>query len=176
MKIAIDIGHTTGRFQPDGTDEHELATSISVHLFKLLTNKKHEAYLVDFPEMKNGPELVAAANRINAIAPDLCVSIHCDWGSPAARGAHVIYYPSSKKGKAVAENVAKHITELMPGRSEKTVARNNLYILSHTKCPAILVECGFMSNRDDAFMQKHSPNMIAQTIAQGIEDSVDTLR
>ena len=65
-------------------------------------------------------------------------------------GAQVLYsaYPGGEKlGKLCHTNL---ITYLDPSnRRVAEPASKGLYITAHAKCPAILVECGFMSNPGD---------------------------
>ena len=48
----------------------------------------------------------------------------------------------------------------------------NLFVLRNTKMPAVLVECGFITNPGDA--QKLSDSSYQNKIAQAIADSVGT--
>jgi N-acetylmuramoyl-L-alanine amidase len=58
------------------------------------------------------------------------------------------------------------------GISSNGVKKADYRVLTHTKCPAVLVELGYMSNRWEAKqlnnndMQRH----LAQAVAEGITD------
>jgi N-acetylmuramoyl-L-alanine amidase len=59
---------------------------------------------------------------------------------------------------------------IMPGRANRTVRRGDLYVLNNTRCPAVLVECGFLTNSRDADMLRHEAYRIARAIAAGVAD------
>ena len=66
-----------------------------------------------------------------------------------ACGIETYYYGGSAAGKALAEKVTKAAEKYSPVyahrlRGEKV--GSHLYVLRHTKAPAILVECEFLSN------------------------------
>lgn len=171
--IAIDVGHAraTGA-RGNGLEEHEVCTRIAEALRAELVAHGYEVCVVDFPGLSNGADLVATAKAVNAAGADLSVSLHCDASDNAgAKGAHVIY--TSKRGGKCAEQIAKHLCALMPGRANRTVQRGNLYVLNNTKCPAVLCECGFITNKEDAYMQRHGVQTIALAIAQGVREYME---
>lgn len=175
MKIAIDIGHAnaTGA-SGNGLQEHETSAALARLLSIYLANS-HEVDIIDFPNLSNSADLAAAVKEINAGKYDLAVSLHCDHAdSPVPRGAHVCYV--SERGKAYAVAVASHLCPVMPGRADLIVRRPGLYFLKSTNCPAILVECGFISNPSDAAMLAHEPNRIARAIAAGILEAASLSR
>lgn len=175
-KVAIDIGHARGTGSSgNGLQEHEVCTRIAAELLHELGAAGIIADVVDFPGLSNGADLVKTAEAINSGGFDMSVSLHCDAASnSSAKGAHVIY--TSAKGKTIAEQIAKHICPLMPGRANKTVKRGNLYILNNTRCPAVLVECGFVTNREDADMLKNGTGAIARAISEGVRDALPLIR
>lgn len=171
-KVAIDIGHARGTGSAgNGLQEHEVCVKIAAQLMHELGAAGILADVVDFPGLSNGADLVKTAAAINAGGFDLSVSLHCDAAAnSSAKGAHVIY--TSAKGKIIAEQIAKHLCPLLPGRANKTVKRGNLYILNNTRCPAVLVECGFVTNREDADMLKNGTGAIARAISVGVRDAL----
>lgn len=170
-KIAIDIGHAykTGA-RGNGYDEHEmcaiLAKAVKASLEKFKT-QTFTADIIDFPGKSNTGDLTATVSAINAGGYDASVSLHMDAAStPNAHGAHVCYI--SAKGKKLAEEIALRLCPQMPGRANKTVKRDNLYVLKHTKPVAVLVECGFITNPGDAKWVAENPDKVALPIALGI--------
>lgn len=175
-RVALDIGHARGTgASGNGLKEHEVCTRVAALLMHELAAHKIVADVVDFPERSNSADLAATAKAINAGDFDLSVSLHCDASSNAlAKGAHVIY--TSEKGRIVAGQIAKHLCPLMPGRANRTVKRGDLYILNNTRCPAVLVECGFVTNREDADMLTNGVGAIAHSISVGIREALPLLK
>lgn len=170
MKIAIDIGHTNGTGATgNGLQEHEVATKIAKALQVDLAAMKHTVDIIDFPTMGNDAELRKVAQTTNSRDYDILLSIHCDCSdNAAARGAHATYVSSA--GKQLATCIDRHLGELMPGRAEGVVLRTGLYILKHTRAIASLIECGFLSNYDDARKLDKDADAIADAIADGVRD------
>ena len=170
MKVAIDIGHArmTGA-RGNGQEEHAVCADIAAELAHELASKGHVCHLVDFPDMSNRDDLVATVREINNIKPDISISLHCDASdNPAARGAHVCYV--SAAGRRLAEAIAEPLCALLPGRAQRVVRRGDLYVLRHTVCPAVLVECGFITHAFDCHIVTQRTEAVADAIAQGVVD------
>ena len=56
------------------------------------------------------------------------------------------------------------------GKGRVAKANDNYYILLNVKCPAVIVECGFLSNREEArkLSEEEYQNRVAKAIAEGI--------
>lgn len=169
-RIAIDIGHARGTGAAgNGLQEHEVCAEIAEYLRAFLETRGVSASVIDYPTETNSADLIATVREVNAGGYALSVSLHCDCSANgSARGAHCIYV--SVNGGRCAEKIAKHLCPIMPGRANRTVKRGNLYVLNNTRCPAVLVECGFLSNSRDADMLKHEKHRIAMAIGRGVID------
>lgn len=192
-RIAIDVGHARGTGARGFVDEHETCTMLAEEVKQALESFKVDTFqadIVDFPDKINGGDLSATVKAVNAGDYDLCVSLHmdaasrlagyeeitCDDGSvesvpiyepdPVPHGAHVCYY--STNGKRLAKEIAMRLCPYLPGRAEQMVKRTDLYVLKNTKPVAVLVECGFCTNEDDAAVVKKQAYVIARAIALGI--------
>ena len=97
------------------------------------------------------------------------IELHMDSGVKIAKGAHVII----KKGFKADEYdnaLAKFLGDMFPGRSSKIVGRSDLANVNRAATKGYnyrLVECGFISNPDDA--KKFNSNI--DEIAKGILNS-----
>lgn len=193
-RIAIDIGHADGSgAKGNGMDEHAMCERLAAELKRALEAfevDKFTADIIDFPALGNSGDLAATVKAVNAGKYDACVSLHMDAASkisryesitypdgtkgefpiyvadPQPHGAHVCYY--SAAGSDLANEVALRLCPQLPGRSKRTVRRDDLYVLKRTKPVAILVECGFITNRGDAAWVKFNPDRVALSIALGI--------
>lgn len=167
--VLIDIGHANGSgARGNGLEEHAVNVKIAKLLKNTLATRGIQSVVIDFPDKSNGDDLTATAREANKYNADLGVSLHSDCSdNNTAHGGHVCYY--SKTGKVIADCIAKFIGDLLPGRAEKVVYRNNLYILKNTRAPWVLVEGGFISNKADSAVMSNHPEAIANAIADGIE-------
>lgn len=169
MKIAIDIGHAraTGA-TGNGLQEHEVCTAMARLLADYLGNN-NTVKVFDFPGLSNTGDLVATVKAVNAWGADVSISLHCDSSPNAtARGGHVIY--TSEAGRAVAVEIAARLCAVMPGRASKIRHKDGLYVLDETHCPAVLVECGFLTNSKDADMLRYEAHRIARAIGLGVAE------
>lgn len=189
MNIALDIGHAKGTgSRGNGREEHATASVIVDHLAPMLRAQGHAVTIIDYPYMDNDDDLAATVKAINAGGFDISISLHCDSvGLATACGAHVCHhrnyhddgsYTDSPSGRRLAQAIAKPLCKLLPGRADHVQARpdrsckpnkTSLYVLRETVPPAVLVECGFLSNPGDAALLRNNPAAIARAIAQGVD-------
>jgi N-acetylmuramoyl-L-alanine amidase len=169
MQVLLDIGHAnhTGA-SGNGLEEHEVALSIGNALKELLEEAGYKTTLLDYPTLSNSQDLrqtAIAANRLTTYTDGgtIGISLHCDASDNAeAHGGHVCYHPFSTRGQLLATGIAQHMT----------VERPKLYILNATAAPWVLVECGFITNPNDAVIMSTNAKGIAQAIADGVADYV----
>lgn len=175
MRVAIDIGHARGTgARGNGLEEHAVVESIGSNLRSMLRRSGLSADVIDYPDMSNAGDLSATVAAINNGGYDMSVSLHCDCSdNEAAHGAHVCYCSSA--GARIGAAIMYYLKPLMPGRAEAIVRRNNLMVLTRTNCPAVLVECGFISHPGDAKILSLEPGKIAQAITQGIVSYQSTI-
>ena len=175
--IAIDVGHARGTgARGNGLKEHEVCAEIAEYLSMEIQAKGLQALVVDYPGKTNAGDLAETVRAVNASGAVLCVSLHCDASDNAlAKGAHVIY--TSEAGGRCAGYIAKHLCSFFPGRANKTVKRGNLYVLNNTRCVAVLCECGFLTNPDDAsrLATAEGKRSVARRIAVGITEYLQTV-
>lgn len=186
--IIIDIGHArnTGAVGC-GLQEHTRCEQIAGHLRRKLEAAGYVVTVLDFPDKSNGADLVATAQAANSLTgggdmPTFGISLHMDAATQAVdvvdedgdtvrrwvpntepHGAHVCYVSST--GKRMAESIARYLCTLLPGRAEQVQKRSGLYILTETRAPWVLCECGFITNPGDV---QATPEQIAECIAAGV--------
>jgi N-acetylmuramoyl-L-alanine amidase len=109
--------------------------------------------------------------------PALFVSIHCNAAeNTGARGLEVWTTPGETRADPAAQRIAEKLQvahKLRPDLSDGDLDREErFYVLAHTRCPAVLVECGFITNPEDQKMLRsfQGREQIAQAIAEGILD------
>lgn len=83
----------------------------------------------------------------------------------------VFYYRDSSKGKALAEILQDRFDYVLGDQNRRLPKANaNYYLLLHVKCPIVIVECGFLSNRKEAALLNSGEyqDKLAYTIHMGI--------
>lgn len=106
-------------------------------------------------------------------ADAIFVSIHQNqFGQSKYYGAQMFYSTNNPEGKILAETLRLQFKTLLQPENERETkpAQKNLYILHHATCPAVLVECGFLSNPAEAELlaSEDYQRQVAFTIYTGI--------
>lgn len=179
--IVIDAGHggwDPGKVRSDGIVEKDINLKIAAKLQKYLeqggsyviTTRVDDKALSD----KKRADLGERKNIANNNEVDLLISIHQNsFPKPSAKGAQVFYFNKSEQSKILADCIQSKIKEFAdPNNDRIAKANTDYYILKQTKVPAVIVECGFLSNdeenkklNDEQYQEK-----IAWAIYMGVVD------
>ena len=110
------------------------------------------------------------SNKANA---DFFISIHCNSSTNAdADGIETWRYPTTSN-KAFADNIQKRMIEAVGARN-RGVKEGAFYVIKNTKCPAVLVEIGFISHAEESIklFKTYYQTDIANAIVKGVLDTV----
>lgn len=103
------------------------------------TNKKKS-------EMENRKKTIEESDG------DVVISIHMNsFPSKSSRGAQVYYRENLEQGKILADKVQLQLYKSIQN-SKKTSKVGDFFVLNCTEKPAILVECGFLSNEEEEIL------------------------
>ena len=104
----------------------------------------------------------------NTAHADIFVSIHQNsYKSPNVRGFQAFYFNESDNSKKLANCIQAKLKEFVnPGNKHDARANKNYYVLKETSMPAVLVECGFLTNSSDR--SKLTGDEYQEKIAWGI--------
>lgn len=112
-------------------------------------------------------ELFERTNMANRKNYHYFVSIHRNAFNGSANGVETFTHPnSSKKAKDLATQVQRNLVRV--GFLDRKTKQANFYVLRNTKAPAILVEVGFIDNKNDNWIFDTKLNNIAEAMADGI--------
>ena len=101
------------------------------------------------------------------------VSIHMNhFDSAYVCGAQTFYSGNNPESKKLADSVQSTIKTLVQPENERVTkkATSSIYLLYYAQVPAIMVECGFISNENEAakLQTTEYQNQMAAAIAEGI--------
>lgn len=117
-------------------------------------------------DMRKRCEIITEAN------PVFTVSIHQNsYPDESVKGAQVFYYGQSQEGKKLAETLQKTMIEqLNPDNHREAKANESYYLLKKTPSPTVIVECGFLSNYEEAELLKTEAyqKKVAEAVKTGI--------
>ena len=112
---------------------------------------------------------------INKYENAIAVSIHQNQFTDGKyNGAQMFYSPKVQGSEKLADIMQKKfVANLQPDnkREIKSVG-DELYLLDNAKCPAVMIECGFLSNNEEAkkLESEEYQKQVAFTIFSGISD------
>ena len=107
----------------------------------------------DYRGRKKKLDLAARLAIADSTENAIFISIHMNsFTDPRYSGLQVWYSPNNADSSDLAELIrSKNEEKLQPYNTRKTKAATSaINILYNAKCPAVLVECGFLSNPDEA--------------------------
>ena len=150
---------------------------ITAGVISMLRSSGHTAYdCTDDTGKTVGANLANIVAKCNTHSADLDISIHqnaakVDPGDGKTKGVEVFVYSTNSKAYAAAGRVCAKLAAL--GFTNRGVKiSTGLYVLKHTKSPAMLIEVGFVDDKDDADLyNKVGVNAICKAITEGILNS-----
>lgn len=101
---------------------------------------------------KKVSDLKNRVKMINAHPNALVISVHQNHFTDSRYSGAQVFYSSrdiSRQWGEYAQSVLRDMLDPSNDREAKPIP-DNIYLFSHINCPAILVECGFLSNGEEA--------------------------
>ena len=162
--VVIDAGHggmDPGKVGINDALEKEINLSIAMRLKTLLeqngvlvvmTRQEDKDLASENASNRKNEDLRERVKLIQETAPALMVSIHQNsYPEADVDGAQVFYYSASEEGKLLGKVVQEQLkSELDDGNHRVAKANKDYYLLKKSGCPAVIVECGFLSNPKEA--------------------------
>lgn len=186
--LVIDAGHggiDSGAVSLDGTRESDINLAIALRLEsivrfcgqKTVMTRWDDSSKTDILSYSEREDLKQRCAIANSTADAVLVSIHQnDYPTDQPRGAQVLY--SAYAGSEVLGNLIQGnlIAQLDPSNRRLAVpAPGKLYMTANTRCPAVLVECGFMSNNFEVLKLKEEryQTALAAVIAASFQQYIN---
>lgn len=119
--------------------------------FRVVLTRKTEAGLYGAAtpgfkrrDMERRAEIIADAN------PSLVISIHQNFFSmPSRRGAQVFFRETNERSVSLAGSIQTALNAMPECVKQTNSLKGDYFILNCTEAPAVIVECGFLSNEED---------------------------
>lgn len=163
--VIIDAGHggfDGGAVASDGTIEKELNLEIALKLDNILRSMGFNTVLIrnqdvsveDSGDTIHSKKVSDIKHRLKIMGQHknaIYVSVHMNkYSSSQPHGAQV-FYSSFGNSKKLAENIQFSISENIQQDNKRVIkpATKDIYLLYNAVAPAVIVECGFLSNKND---------------------------
>lgn len=156
-----------------GRQEKDDALRLALAVGEILQNNGVDVEYTRTTDVYESP--FEKAMEGNEAGVDFFVSIHRNAypEDNAVSGVEVLVYDKSGEKYQMAENIADQL-ESTGFVNLGVKERPNLVVLKRTKMPAVLVEAGFMNSDTDNRLFDQNFEDIAQAIADGILDTLQT--
>lgn len=184
--IVIDPGHggdDPGKVGVDGTLEKEINLQIARQLQERLEKRGYTVVLTRETDeglygATDGNKKVADMKKrcsiIESSKAVAVISIHQNsFSQESVHGAQVFYYKYSTEGMKLAQCIQTKLREHVDEDNTRSVKDNTTYyMLKHTPCPTVIVECGFLSNYQESknLCDKTYQGKVAEAIMLGVEE------
>ena len=165
--VIVDAGHggdDGGAIGIDGTVEKDINLDIALKLEKILkfygfnvimTRTQDVMTCDDGIDSLRKRKISDIHNRFELMRknPDaIFISVHQNkFEDSSQHGTQVFYSGNDERSKELAEAIQTSVTLTLQRKNDRVVKKSGsgIYLLYHAKIPAVLVECGFISNSDD---------------------------
>ncbi len=162
--IVLDAGHggaDPGKVGINGIEEKHINLEIVRRIKKYLEAADVRVVLTrendQVPEegQRKNQKVQDMRRRVDVIEssrPHAVVSIHQNsFPQEAVHGAQVFYYTGSVSGQKLASRLQNAVTRYADiGNQRQIKANDSYYLLKKTSVPIVIVECGFLSNWEEA--------------------------
>lgn len=161
ITLIIDAGHggeDGGAVGVAGTTESHINLSIALRLEQLLEFCGYQTQMIrkadvsvytqgDTIAERKVSDLKNRVELVNHIDPAILISIHQNHFSQEEYSGAQVFYSSVPGSKDIAEEMQNVLRNTLDPNNQRTVKRaDSVYLLEKACCPAVLVECGFLSN------------------------------
>lgn len=176
--VLIDAGHggvDTGKAE-GSTLEKDINLAIALRLQSYLEQGGSQVILTRATDealsaTKSG-DMQARRAIANEEKADILISIHQNaFSDSSVHGAQVFYYDSSESSRRLAEYIQEELKSFLGLTSNHQAKANDSYfVLRRTTIPAVIVECGFLTNYNERkrLETEEYQDKVAWAIYQGI--------
>lgn len=170
--VALITGHSTtdpGAVNPNtGHKEYDYNSE----LVSMISSRLAGAGLVR-PIIVHRDTYSGLPAKVNATGADIALEFHCNAFNGKASGTEMLYWHTSGKGKAVAQQMqdAAYTVLALPYRGVKPINRKSRggHLLRGTIMPCVIVESFFIDNDKDLRVGLDNQLQLASAYANAIE-------
>lgn len=162
--VVIDAGHggaDPGKVSISGALEKDINLEIAIKLQQFLEQEDVEVILTrdsdaglydENASNKKVQDMKRRVELIESTRPVVTVSIHQNsYHEEYVHGAQTFYYANSEQSQQLAEKIQQVLLNTVDRNNTRVAkANDSYYLLKKTSSPIVIVECGFLSNREEA--------------------------
>lgn len=172
VTLIIDPGHggaDGGAVSVTGTNESKINLDISLRaqaiagLFGLRCVMTRTSEDIDYPESattihaKKVADTNARIELANSTENAVLISIHQNKYTTSGPSGSQVFYAPTQGSQELAQTIQETLKTLSEKNKRGAVQIDkSVYLMNHIECPAVLVECGFISNYAEAALLEDS--------------------
>ena len=186
--VILDAGHggeDGGAVGINGVLEKDINLSITLKTAKILADNGLSVKLIRDTDVSVGDhslstvaerkrsDIKSRVQAVNATENCILVSIHQNkFEQSQYSGAQMFYSPNDPGSALLAECIrCEVVSRIQPeNHRENKSAESGIYLLKNVHVPAVIVECGFLSNPEEAALlaEPSYQDKMAEAVAAGI--------
>lgn len=185
--VIIDAGHggeDVGAIGVNGVYEKDLNLQFAFTLGEMLLNEGYDVFYTrtqdkllyteeeNIKGMRKIYDLKNRAQIVNEKMPSMFISIHMNYFSEEKYSGFEVYYrKSDSQSQRLAYDIADEVKHGVDNSNKRTPKEGeDIYLLKNTTCPAVLLECGFISNAKECekLCQKEYQKQLCFSIVCGM--------
>ena len=190
--VVIDAGHggeDGGAIGVNGCYEKDINFSIAKKLKTYLSSMGIRCVLTrnsdtllydrnaDYEGHKKHLDMLARLDITNSYENAIFVSIHQNsFPQEKYSGLQVYYSENNESSLPIAKSIEKGIKEILQPQNSRSAKASgkNIYLLDKLECPAVLIECGFLSNKNECELlcSDEYQNLLSAVIAARIAEFI----
>ena len=188
--IVLDCGHggpDGGAVGADGTAEKDINLALGIQLkaileqngYRVIMTRKTDDFICDDHSASLREQNVSDLHNRLKIAQSypnsIFISLHMNkFQEPKYWGSQLFYSPNHPHSKLLSECIRSRLIQTVQQGNDRALKEmdSSVYIIYHCTHPSLLLECGFMSNKEelDRFKTKEYRSRFAFEVFLGIND------
>lgn len=179
IKVFLDQGHNpqnpNAGAEGNGYREQDLTYTIGTICAELLNSNPNFQAAVSRPTVdtilgtSNASSLAARVERAIEWGADVFISLHTNASEIiSASGSEGYIYSDASAAKSICELILQNLSETTGLEDRGVFIRPTLYVLRRTPMPSMLLELGFITNPNDAYLMANEPDLFALGIYNGL--------
>lgn len=185
--IIIDAGHggeDGGATSCTGVLESSINLEIALRLDDLLHFLGYDTVMIRTTDTaihtqgntiaaRKASDLKERVKLVNKTEKGLLISIHQNYFSDDRYSGAQVFFPSTEGSEELGKKLQRDIVStLNPGSKRQAKKASGVYLMEHIECTGVLIECGFISNREEEMnlrsenYQKKLCSVIASSVSR----------
>ena len=191
--IVIDAGHggEDGGATANNIIEKDINLSIAKKLEMIFTSNGYEVIMTRTDDNSIGvkdttireqkvSDMKKRLEIYNSNKENIVISIHQNkFQQEKYNGTQIFYSTNNEKSSILAENIKTSVVNLLQPNNTRECkkATKEIYLLYNSKVPSVIVECGFLSNKNEAEKLKTDSyqKQLAFTIYLGVSNYINQI-